>query len=233
VAGACEKPAGSKGNRRFPTGPSVFQYPADEVVEMLNSPCPHCGSFNEDTATVCYFCKKELPQGADRPQPIPSPSSPDPANRNRTPDYRRPGCVTVYTILIFLSGLLGMCSALYLPSIVANDPLVLAEKYPEIRTLDPQALAVFSSVFKYYLVFLFVYSVGTILVGYGLWTMRNWARVVIIIVQGLSLAASLFALFYTIAQSGGSLLVCGINSLSLVIPGWVFFWFFLNRGKFR
>jgi uncharacterized membrane protein (DUF2068 family) len=200
---------------------------------MLNSPCPHCGSFNEESAAVCYFCKKELPQGADRPQPIISPSAPDSANRNRTPDYRRPGCVTVYTILVFLSGLLGVCSALYLPSIVANDPMALAREYPEIRTLDPQALAVFSSVLKYYLVFLFVYSVGTMLVGYGLWTMRNWARIVILVVQGLSLAAGLFALFYSIAVSGGSLIVCGVNALSLIFPVWVFIWFLLNRRQFR
>jgi uncharacterized membrane protein (DUF2068 family) len=201
---------------------------------MLNTPCPHCGSFNEESAAVCYFCKKELPRSAGQAQlTAAAPSAPARPNENRVPDYRRPGCVTVYAILTFLSGLLGICSALYLPTIVANDPLALAGEYPEIRALDPQALAVFSSFFKYYLIFLFVYSVGTILVGFGLWTMRNWARVLILVGLGLSLAASLFALFYSIAESRGSLIVCGVNGLSLIIPGWVFFWFFLNRGKFR
>jgi uncharacterized membrane protein (DUF2068 family) len=202
---------------------------------MLNTPCPHCGSFNEETAVVCYFCKKDLPQNSARPQ---QPAAAIPSSRARTgedrlPEFRRPGCVTVYAALVFFSGVIGIFSALYLPSVIANDPMRLAAEYPEIRELDPQALEVFSSFLKYYLVFFFLYSVVTLLVGWGLWTMRNWARIVILIVQGLSLAVSLFILFYSIAVSGGSLIVCGIYSLSLIFPAWVFLWFFLNRRHFH
>ncbi len=177
----------------------------------------------------------ELPKNAAAAQSSTAAATPA---RKRAPEgssseYRRPGCVTAYALLIFLSGLIGICSALYLPSVIANDPMALAAEYPEIRELDPQALEFFSTFFKYYLVFFFLYSVGTLLVGWGLWTMRQWARVLILIVQGFSLVVSLFALFYSIAISGGNLLVCGVYSISLIFPAWVFLWFFLNRDRFR
>jgi uncharacterized membrane protein (DUF2068 family) len=202
---------------------------------MLTTPCPHCGSFNEEAAAVCYFCKKDLPKQSGSLQPsagaVPSPRARAP--ENRPAGYRRPGCVTLYALLTLFSGVVGICSALYLPSVISGDPTLLAGEYMEIRELDPQALALFSSFLKYYLVFSFLYSVGTLLVGWGLWTMRNWARVVILIVQGISLAFSLFALFYSIAISGGSLFVCGVYSISLIFPAWVFLWFFLNHRQFR
>ena len=202
---------------------------------MLTSQCPHCGSYNVESAAVCYFCKKELPRSAASPQ---SPAVAAMPTLAKTSDdssthYRRPGCLTVYALLIFLSGILGICSALYLPAFVAKDPMLLAGEYPEIRELDPQTFEIFKGFLKYYLVFFFLYSVGMLVVGWGLWTMRNWARIIILIVQGFSLAASLFALFYSIAVSGGNLVVCGVYSISLIFPAWVFLWFFLNRRHFR
>jgi hypothetical protein len=188
-----------------------------------------------ETAAVCYFCKKELPRSAALPE---SPVAAAAPARVKTSDdspaeYRRPGCVTVYALLLFFSGLMGICSALYLPSVIATDPMALAREYPEIRELDPQAFEIFLNFFKYYLVFFFLYSVITLLVGWGLWTMRNWARIIILVIQGLSLAVSLFVLFYSVAISGGNILVCGVFAVSLIFPAWVFLWFFLNRWKFR
>lgn len=202
---------------------------------MLTQQCPHCGSKNAESAAVCYVCKKELPRSAASPQ---SPAAAAAPNREKTPEdsfpgYRRPGCLTAYALLIFLSGILGICSALYLPAFVAKDPMLLAGEYPEIRELDPQALGIFMGFLKYYLVFFFLYSVGMLLVGWGLWTMRNWARIIILVVQGFSLAVSLLALFYSIAVSGVNLFVCGVYSISLIFPAWVFLWFFLNRRHFR
>jgi hypothetical protein len=202
---------------------------------MLTSQCPHCGSYNVESAAVCYFCKKDLPRSGG---PLQSSAAAVPSPRARTPadrpaEYRRPGCVTVYALLVFLSGVMGICSALYLPSVFAGDPMVLAGEYPEIRELDPQALSFFTSFLKYYLVFFFLYSVVSLLLGWGLWTMRNWARIVILIIQGFSLAVSLFTLFYSIAVSGGNLFVCGVYTISLIFPAWVFLWFFLNRRQFR
>jgi uncharacterized membrane protein (DUF2068 family) len=202
---------------------------------MLISSCPHCGSFNEESATVCYFCKMDLPKSAAplKASGTTAPSSPARTLENRPTEYRRPGCITAYALLTLISGIVGICSALYLPSVISGDPMQLAGEYPEIRELDPQTLAFFTGFLKYYLVFFFLYSVGTLLVGWGLWTMRNWARVTIIVVQGISLAFSLFALFYSIAISGGSIIVCGVYSISLITPAWIFLWFFLNRRQFR
>ncbi len=202
---------------------------------MLTQQCPHCGSYNVESAAVCYFCKKELPRkAATELSPTAAPSAAAArAPEDSSVEYRRPGCVTAYALLLFFSGLVGICSALYLPSVIASDPMALAREYPEIRELDLQAVEAFLNFFKYYLIFFFLYSVITLLVGWGLWTMRNWARIVILVIQGLSLAASLFLLFYSVAVSGGNLLICGVFTVSLIFPAWVFLWFFLNRRQFR
>jgi hypothetical protein len=151
---------------------------------------------------------------------------------DRMPEYRRPGCVTAYALMAFLSGALGIITAFTLPTIFARDPLMLAGTYPEFRAVDPQTWPSLQSFYKYYLTFIFLYSVLLLVIGWGLWTMRNWARVVVLLLQGFSLAAGLFTLFYNIAVSGGSVPVCVCNSALLIVPTWIFLWFFLNRRQF-
>jgi hypothetical protein len=207
---------------------------------MLTRPCPHCGSFNDETAVVCYFCKKELPNPAGRPQPeqvsAPGPKAVKPPRPRYAPDYERPGCVTLYAVLLFLSGGLGIFFTLFLPSIFGNEAFWQSEAWREaeaIGAIGPNEIAAFRSYLLYYLVFLFLYSFLTLLMGWGLWTMRNWARILLLVVQGLSLLSGLAGLFYGIAVSHGSLIMCGLNFASLILPAWIFIWFLLNRRLFR
>jgi hypothetical protein len=201
---------------------------------MLNKPCPHCGSFNDEAAAVCYFCKKAFP-GVARPVEKPAAAAVARARTGagRIPEYRRPGCVTLYALLIFLSGAVGIFSALYLPTILGGNSPELSEAWRELEAECLPPLAVVMSFLQYYLVFFFLYSVLTVVLGWGLWTMRNWARIFLLIVQGISLVGGLYTLFASIAASGGSVFICVMYSASLVVPGWIFLWFLLNRRQFR
>ncbi|MBN1440234.1 MAG: hypothetical protein JW929_12575 [Anaerolineales bacterium] len=135
---------------------------------------------------------------------------------------------------LLLNGLLGICSALYMPSVIANDSDYLAREYSGLfRVMSPQLRDFFPWVYKYRLVVIFLNSVVNLIAAWGLWTMRNWARIIILATQGYVLALGLFFLFLLIAASGGNLLVCGLSVVSLILPGWIFLWFFLNRRKFH
>jgi hypothetical protein len=201
---------------------------------MLNKPCPHCGSFNDEAAAVCYFCKKEFP-GVPPPagKPVPAAVARARIGESRIPEYRRPGCVTVYALLIFLSGAMGIFSALYLPTILGGNSPDLARAWHELEAEGLPSLAVVMSFLQYYLIFFFLYSVLTVILGWGLWTMRNWARILLLIVQGIALLGGLYTLFSSIAASGGSVFICAMYSASLIVPGWIFLWFLLNRRQFR
>jgi hypothetical protein len=207
---------------------------------MLTVQCPNCGSFNDEHATACYMCKKELPGAAGRPRPVQEPAAARSGKTGRRnfdeAEYRRPGCITVYALLTFLSGIFGIAAALLLPTLLANNSSILLDpsNYPRgANPLDPQFLQFLQTYIMAYSIFVFLFSIVTFLVGWGLWTMRNWARVLILLTQGLSLVGGIIGLFASIAATNGSLIVCGVNALGLLLPGLVFVWFLLNRRLFR
>jgi hypothetical protein len=206
---------------------------------MLTVQCPQCGSYNDDSASTCYLCQAPLPGAAGRkPTAEPAPSRPTPAiaREREIPDYRRPGCVTVYAAWMFISGILGVFFALYLPTFLADNLPILLDpaNYPAgVDPIDPETVELMRSFVGGYAIAIFLFSVTGVLIGWGLWTMRNWARVIILVTQGLALIAGIVGLFLSIASTNGNLFVCGSYLASLIFPAIVFLWFFLNRNEFR
>jgi hypothetical protein len=150
--------------------------------------------------------------------------------------FRRPGCVSLYAGWTFLSGILGIFFALYLPTFLANNSSILLDpaNYPVgVEPIDPEFFSFLRTFLAGYSIFIFLAGVVTFLVGWGLWSMRNWARIFILVTQGISLAGGIAGLFMSIASTGGNLLICGAYLVSLIFPGVVFLWFFLNRRLFR
>jgi len=205
---------------------------------MLTVTCPHCGSFNDESATVCYMCKMKLPSAADREGKAKEErfSNTGPAKERREAAWKRPGCVSIYAALTFLQGVFGIFAALSLPTLLANNTSLLldASTLPNgFDPINPDFLSFLRTYIMVYSILAFLFSILNLLLGWGLWGMRNWARIIILVTQGLSLLGGVFILFYSIIATNGSLIVCGINALSLIIPGIIFFWFFLNRRLFR
>jgi hypothetical protein len=205
---------------------------------MLTVQCPQCGSFNDESATICYMCKTPLPGAPVREQaaPIPQRRIPASAREIDIPDYHRPGCVTVYAVWVFISGILGVFFALYMPTFTSDlfSMLLDPSNYPVgVDPFDPEMLTLMRSFMGGYAVAIFLFSVINVVTGWGLWTMRNWARVIVLILQGLSLGLGIVGLFWSIASTNGNLFACGSYIAALIFPGIVFFWFFLNRQEFR
>jgi hypothetical protein len=195
---------------------------------VLTVPCPNCGAYNDDSAEQCYRCQTPLPARPDRRGVA--------GGEQPSAGYRRPGCVAVYALWMIFSGILGVFFALYLPTFFRSSlPALLdpANLPPGSEPIDPQFLEALRPFLAGYSVFIFLVSIIGVLIGWGLWTMRNWARVLILLTQGLALAAGVAALFYSIASTQGNLFICGSYAASLVFPGIVFLWFLLNRRLFR
>jgi hypothetical protein len=210
---------------------------------MLTVQCPHCGSFNDDSAAICYLCKKELPVTPDREAKVKEAklqterSARSMAGKERrSSEYERPGCVSIYAILTFLSGGFGIVFALFLPTLLAENSNLLLDpaNFPSgVNPVDPEFLSFMRTYFMGYSIFLFLSSVLSFLVGWGLWTMRNWARIFILVTQGISFVIGVVGLFASIVTSNGNLFVCGSYLFSLIFPGIILFWFLMNRRLFR
>lgn len=112
---------------------------------------------------------------------------------------RRPGCVTAYALLLFLGAGILMLGGIALAGSGAIGGLQL---------------------------FLFLALGGVELaIAIGLWRMRNWARVLLLVVQGLGIAVSTFSL---LGGSGTSGVLVGVAVAAFIIS-----WFARNGRLFR
>ena len=121
----------------------------------------------------------------------------------------RPGCVTVYALLNGLGGLIFLCAA---P--VAG--LLLVEDY------GPVALVL--SLFAAALALL------PLAMSVGLWRMRRWGWILVVITNGTSILTSLLAFFAGLLGGATDLIVQ--NLLGIVLNGFILYWFIANRGLF-
>ena len=203
---------------------------------MLTVQCPSCGSFNDDTATICYFCKKPLPVSPDQPGKITPQAGPGtvPARRRRASGYKRPGCVSLYSALIFIGGISGIFSLfVFLGNASAVNLSTVSTQLNSTGAVDPNLLKLLPAYFAIVLIVLFIFSILNLLVGWGLWTMRNWARIYVLASQGLSILTGVPLLFLSIAISKGNLCIGVVYLFPLAISGYIFLWFFENRNLFR
>lgn len=203
---------------------------------MLTVQCPSCGSFNDDTATICYLCKKPLPISPDQAGKITpqAASSTGPASGRRASGYKRPGCVGLYSALIFIGGISGILSLfIFLGNASSVNLSTVSTQLNDTGAVDPKLLKLLPAYFAIVLIVLLIFSILNLVVGWGLWTMRNWARIYVLASQGLSILTGVPLLFLSIAVSKGSLCIGVVYFFPLAISGYIFLWFFENRNLFR
>jgi Predicted membrane protein (DUF2127). len=203
---------------------------------MLTVQCPSCGSFNDDTATICYYCKKPLPISPDQSGKIilHAASGTSPASSRRASGYKRPGCISLYSALMFLGGISGFISLfVFLGNTSSANLSTVSTQLNDAGAVDPNLLKLLPVYFGIVLIVLFIFSILNLVVGWGLWTMRNWARIYVLASQGLSILTGVPLLFFSIAVSKGNLCIGVMYLLPLAITGYIFLWFFENRKIFR
>ena len=120
----------------------------------------------------------------------------------------RPGCVTAYVVLAAI-GVLGAIFWIALSLTLKNPGLT-------------NSLAAY----------ILVISAVNLAIIVGLWRMRNWARALVMVSQGLSILAELLWLF-RVTGSGSENPFAPIGSLiGIGVSGYIVWWFHKNRQRF-
>lgn len=172
--------------------------------------CSRCGHSNPAWYAACEKCNERISLVNSGQAPV---------SRKKAEERirRRPGCVTAYAIILALAGSLFVIYGLVIGLVGTSD---LAEIPLEGTIIICTYLGIAG--FQYIL-------------AYGLWNLKNWARIIIIIIQGLSVILSILST--TILASFGYTRTLGENIIgiivSLLVSGYILYWFVINEIYFR
>jgi uncharacterized membrane protein (DUF2068 family) len=203
---------------------------------VLTVQCPSCGSFNDETAAVCYFCKKPLAISPERTAKIQSAAATGSSAgvRKRAAGFTRPGCVSLYAGFFFLDGILGIAGLITALSDASGfNPSVLSSQLSGAGELDPNFLRLVPAYWALALILVLFFSILNLAVGWGLWTMRNWARVYVMVAQGIGVLSCAALLFFSIVAFQGNLCITGMYLIPLALSAYIFVYFWERRKMFR
>jgi len=135
----------------------------------------------------------------------------------------RPGCLTAYAILTWIGAGFSILAGLIFSGLMFTDTDLIA-----IGCLVGPLVIIFGVLY--------------IFLGLGLWNQKNWARIVVIVLQSLGIAATLFqvCLLVLLSSSYGSLYGYGDSTwlsicstvIGLAVSGYILYWFATNGDYF-
>ena len=206
---------------------------------------------DQDAAVVCYRRVVQSTQGdSDAGREARSklaqmgavPGGQDRIYSRRSGPRRRPGCVTIYALLTILSALLSILGTLALAVLYSGGRLeferALArqgmEGFVDLDRLTPYLAAA--------LAISLVWAFVNLSIGIGLWLLKNWARVAVIVLSVLSFVAGLVQIALTTnafraAAAGSGFSGFPAPIIGGMVAGFAFqaliiFWFLVNRDVF-
>lgn len=97
----------------------------------------------------------------------------------------RPGCVTIYAILLFLGAASFLCGGIF----GSTSPLTESVGQFKLAAGISMALA----------------GVFMLILGIGLWQLKNWARIAMIVMQSLAIVGSIFSALTALTAPSTSL----------------------------
>ena len=118
--------------------------------------------------------------------------------------YERPGCVTAYAILLGIAAVVSCMAGFF---------LLFANRGDGIQGLSS-------------IVFAAVIAALYFVIARGLWLLRNWARIVVIVLQVLSVLSILSQL-----PNNSSGLVLIVAVFGLAIAAYILYWF-ASHGEY-
>ncbi len=130
--------------------------------------------------------------------------------------WERPGCVTAYAVLLWIgAALVGI-----------GGPIV--------------GLAIASETGDGVLLSLFIAAVAigaaalNVVIGWGLWHLKNWARILVIVFQGLGALSNLASLCLALGISSGEVETASLCSTigGLALSSYIIYWFASNSEYF-
>jgi tetratricopeptide (TPR) repeat protein len=155
----------------------------------------------------------------------------------------RPGCVTTYAILTGIGGFFALMGALAVAALASLGSQMIDEALRmsgETLLIDADAFT--AMLWVYVGVALFGAALN-IAIAIGLWSLKNWARIAVIVLQVLSLLGSVCQAASTIlsfrqlsSELGEGLsfppLLMAWLLVGFVVQGYIIFWFVANREVF-
>ncbi len=169
--------------------------------------CAACGHPNPSWRSHCEKCTSQLVARLDRPADTYTSMPPSVSAAPR----ERPGCVTLYAALLFLGAALvaivGFVVAARVASSSGNVALSLAE-----------------------LAGLWIVAALYFLLARGLWRLKNWARIIIIVIQGLGVVVDFLLLCVSVGGSGNAQNL--ISSLVGLVTGGIILYWFSAHGEY-
>jgi tetratricopeptide (TPR) repeat protein len=156
----------------------------------------------------------------------------------------RPGCITVYAILTGMSALFGCFGGAMIAIALTAGQSVLESAFQEIEPLMPLNLGQLTGIVWAYVAIVFVVAGLNLAITIGLWNMKNWARIIVIGLQGLGLLGNIYQAVSTILQFRELSTAAGIEAsfplpallglmVGLLIQGYILFWFAVNADLFN
>ncbi len=198
--------------------------------------CLACGHGNPPWRNNCERCKTEL-------EDLPEEMGAEPRER--------PGCVTIYAILLAISALITIGGGILLGfggSMLRqyfNEALASQQFNPELLKQGWNSAflnQIMSIIIPGILVFTFLAGMVNLLIAWGLWWLKNWARILVIVFQALGLLGNIFSMITTLlapssaysefATTSSYGTIC-MTLVSFIIGGYIIFWFGTNGDYFR
>jgi tetratricopeptide (TPR) repeat protein len=164
--------------------------------------------------------------------------------RRLSPDLRRrPGCITIYALLSGASAALSLLTACGMGTLLLGNRSALQRTLAMEGTTLPLDVGQITTMAGLYFAVILGVGLFNLTIAIGLWNMKNWARIVEIVRQGLGLLGSLVATGAWVISFRAASASLGITHLptfllvmlfiGLLIQGYLIFWFAANREMFN
>ena|SRR3972149_3337029 len=186
-------------------------------VAPLGVYCTACGHFNPAVLRECELCKTKLVVLANTASASPR---------------QRPGCVTAHVILLcFGIGLIGLIGLISISSIMG----------PSGTGLSDITQGSYFVPFVFLLCFIGGFASLDLLIVWGLWRLKNWARILVIALHSLGVLGNFISACTGLSSRSNNLNLTGyptypevtiITSIvGLVIGGVIIAWY-ANNGEY-
>jgi hypothetical protein len=179
-------------------------------MEPVYNRCPYCGADNIAQRRRCTSCGELVFEKEDSGEAIATITGSDAAQDRpaHTPEHERPGCATAYAILLAIgAGLLAI-------GVVAGIIYLLSNDHGEIALFIIVPAAVGAPL--------------SVLLAKGIWKLKNWARILVIVVHSLGVLSSLLQVCAALPSPG---LMIFELVVGLAIGGYIIYWF-ASHGEY-
>ena len=169
------------------------------------------------------------------------PGRQDRGPRSRSSPRERPGCVTLYALLTILGALFSIVGAFAMAALYARGRTMFEQALQQqgMGLLDLDQLTPYLGAA---LVISLLSAVVNLAIGIGLWMLKNWARLAVVVLSTLGFVSGLVQLVRTsdtfreagagTAFTGLPLPIIGGMLVAFAIQAVIIFWFLVNRDLF-